>query len=168
MIDGVLTLETYSTKYNAAIAQISYALFDNESGEIYLNKSLNTDISNIEIDYFDVDVNTLDWLERLPQEVIKNMLSNQKPLFNVLNEINGDKLWETNIWCNTSFDVPVLMTAYQYYNFKGPTMYKFKDLQTLSFISGLPMYNKKHSGTEDIVNLVNDIVTKLNKLRYGE
>lgn len=167
-METVLTLETFSLKRNAAIARISYAMFDIENGEIFLEKHLNVDANLIDIQLFDIDAETINWIETLDKDVQETFFSNSQPLFNVLNEINGDGIWNTNVWCNTSFDAPILLNAYDTLNFKGPTMYKFKDISTLCYISNLPMMKKTHNGIKDIPMMVNLISSSYNKIKYGE
>ena len=167
-METVSTLETYSLKRNAAIARISYAQFDIETSEIFLEKHLVIDSNTVDETLFDFDMEVLDWISKLDVKIQQTFVENPQIFFNVLNELNKDNIWETNVWCNTSFDAPIILNAYNTLNFKGPTMYKFKDISTLSWMAGFPMIKKVHNGKDDIFNMVTLICNSYNKIKYGE
>lgn len=167
-METVLTLETYSLKRNAAIARISYAQFDIETSEIFLEKHLVIDSNTVDETLFDFDMEVLDWISKLDVKIQQTFVENPQIFFNVLNELNKDNIWETNVWCNTAFDAPIILNAYNTLNFKGPTMYKFKDIGTLSWMAGFPMIKKVHNGKDDIFNMITLICNSYNKIKYGE
>ena len=167
-MDLLITLETYSLQPNAAVAQITTSLFDLDSGEIQ-DPYVDNINPNTENDLH-FDIGTINWWNN-QEDYKKDAISNNvKPLLDVVNDI---KLLDNmhnirNIWCNTSFDVPILMNLFNYCNIDGINMYKFKDINTLLYMANIPMYKKEHYYKKDIANILELMYKAYNKIKRGE
>ena len=166
-MDLLITLETYSLQSNAAVAQITTTLFDFESGEMedpYVD-NINPNTEND----LHFDVNTIEWWNKQEPYKQSAIFNNPRALLDV---INGIKSYIAdynvrNIWCNTSFDAPIIMNLFNYCGIDGINMYKFKDINTLLYMANIPMYKKEHYWKKDIASILELMYKSYNKIKDG-
>ena len=164
----LITLETFSTQYNAAIAQIVLTRFDFDTNEHNIINVYNILIDSSESNNFHYDINTINWWSSQEEYKLNELSKNQNTLFYALNDIKNYIDKSDNIWCNTSFDVPILLNAFSYCNLYSFGMYQFKDINTLCYMAGVPMYKKEHFYKIDVEKILNILYCCYNKIKNGE
>jgi DNA polymerase III epsilon subunit-like protein len=173
MKDIMLDIETLGTGYNSVVVQVAMVYFDRYTKQTGSAFCMNIDPESC-IEYgLKTDKSTLDWWETQPKEVQESVLTNGKPLPEVLNEIRKFIKYGSIIWCHATFDVPLLENAFKATNIVVPWKYtNVRDLRTIVDISGIDLKTykwdefKTHNALEDCcfqINYTTDCINKINK-----
>lgn len=143
MKDVMLDLETFGTRHDALIVQIGACYFDRMTGEIGDTFSMNVSESILD-KRFTIDYSTLKWWMEQSEEARRSLFSDPHSIMYVLNELNrflgstdGQKNDDILIWSHATFDIPILMHAYNVCETKYPIPYRnTRDLRTLMDLYG--------------------------------
>ena len=128
----MLDLETFSSQSNAYICQIGACYFDIETGELGDTFLINCFYNNKD-NLFSIDPNNiLFWLQQ-KKEVQQSLLTDLRPIQEVLQELKKFCKKTKAIWSHSTFDFVVLMNAYRLLNLSsGNIHYRVsRDIRTL-------------------------------------
>ncbi len=158
MIDVMLDLETLSTRHNAMIIQIGACYFDRNTGQVgetfkaTINATLMSGYS------FDVEYKTVKWwMEQSPEarsSVMRGDMFLPEALLSLRDFLEKDG--EVFLWSHATFDMPILMHAFETYGIKCPVPYKnTRDLRTLMDLAGpftqTPREGIHHDALDDAI-----------------
>ena len=137
MKDVMIDVETFGKKSSSAIVQIGACYFDRETGEIGETLSININYNNDSRFTFDYD--TVSWWLSQSDEARKSITGNtvsiETAIASNLIPFLG-KYPGLSIWSHATFDVPILMHAFDKLGLEFPVNYKnMRDIRTLIDIS---------------------------------
>lgn len=160
MLNALLNLETYATTPDAAIAQISVSYFDLMNGEFINHKEFNINPeSEMKNGYF-IDINTVEWWDKQPNQIKENLTLNQVSITTALNELYQFIEKDTILWCNKQFEANIFINAFKVEGIFCPINYKnFKDIDTLCYLGNVDSYKKVHDSKEDLHKNLERILT---------
>lgn len=169
MKDIMLDIETMGTRATSMIVQIGACYFDRVTGEIGDTFKVNINHSE-KPDRFTVDWHTIAWwLQQSPEaqaSITDGEELNMKEALTLLNEFIKPSRC---LWSHATFDVPVLLNAYNVCNLHFPIHYtKMRDIRTLMDIKDhnkgtAPREGTHHDALDDCIYQVGYCVEALNK-----
>ncbi len=132
MDDIMIDLETFGARSDALIVQIGACFFDRTTGEIGKTFFANVDPS-FRSRAFSVDYATIKWWLSQSEQARASLMMETKELKSVLESLYEflDKR-DANIWCHATFDMPILLHAFEVVGMKFPIHYRnMRDIRTL-------------------------------------
>lgn len=171
MKDIMIDIETLGVRSSAMILQIGACYFDRNTGEIG-----DTFLVNIKTPGhmpFTVDQDTVAWWFQQSQEARESVLTNPEPIDiqrAVLDLHDFCDRDDTNIWCHATFDMPIVLHAFEVIGLKFPIHFRrMRDIRTLMDIADHRSEKKRegvhHNGLDDAKFQVAYVVEALNKLK---
>jgi len=168
----MLDLETLSTGNNAVIVQIGACYFDNKTGDIGDEFSINVDIDSAMETGLTVDGDTIKWWMEQSDEARSAVFTRPQKLVQALTDFNKFvKNVDDVIWSHATFDFVILMNAYEKSGIKSKFSYKSdRDIRTLVNMPGIkkkefPPVGIHHNALDDCRFQVQYVVDYLNQLR---
>lgn len=141
---GMIDLETLSLKNDAVIIQVAFVPFDIETGQhakhVFCRQVDPADCERYGLRMSD---ETVAWWQNQDPAVKESVLQDQEPLDFVLDMLSSHiinyTLPDARIWSHSTFDIPVLNTAYERVGREVPWHYKHTcDIRTLEWLAGNP------------------------------
>lgn len=167
MKDVMIDIETMGVRSTSMIVQIGACYFDRETGEV--GRTFKTNIQH-NTDDFTIDWSTISWwLEReetARQSILGDAVSIEEAVVTLRDFLED----ATYIWSHATFDIPILLNAFDKCNEKFPIHYtKMRDIRTLVDIkndnkkSTIPREGTHHDALDDCKYQVAYCVEALNK-----
>lgn len=171
MKDIMIDIETLGVRSSAMILQIGACYFDRNTGEIG-----DTFLVNIKTPKhlgFTVDIDTIAWWFQQSNEARESVLGNQVHIENAIRDLYDfcDRD-DTNIWCHATFDMPIILHAFEVVGLKFPIHFRrMRDIRTLMDIADHKSEKVRegvhHNGLDDAKFQVAYVVEALNKIKNG-
>lgn len=167
MKDVMIDIETMGVRSTSMIVQIGACFFDRETGEIGEEFKVNIYHSS---DDFTVDWSTIKWWMEQDEEARKSIFSNEITIEFAVSQLAEFLSKATYLWSHATFDVPILLNAFDKAGEKFPIHYtKMRDIRTLVDIknnnkrSTIPREGTHHDALDDCIYQVAYCVDALNK-----
>ena len=166
----MIDIETIGVRSTSMLLQIGACYFDRNTGEIGKTFLVNIDPSMFK-DQFTFDYGTVKWWFEQTEEARKSVMENAVELRVALMDLHdfcdSD---ETNIWCHATFDMPIILNAFEVMGIKFPIHFRrMRDIRTLMDIADhkteKPRQGIHHNGLDDAKFQVVYVVEALNKLK---
>ncbi len=163
----MIDIETMGTRSTSMIVQIGACYFDRVTGEIGEEFKVNINHSD---DRFTVDWSTISWWLERDEEARKSILGNSVSIEQAVIDLKIFLMNATYIWSHATFDIPILLNAFDECGIKFPIHYtKMRDIRTLIDIkndnqkSTLTRTGTHHDALDDCRFQVAYCVEALNK-----
>lgn len=147
MKDVMLDLETLSTKHDAFIVQIGACYFDRMTGEI--GETFKRTMTGAGSEKFSIDYNTVRWWMSQGQDARNSVMAGNVNLAEALHDLRDflSKTEDVVVWSHATFDMPILMNAFDVFNIEHPVSYRStRDLRTLMDLADLAKYKRERFG----------------------
>lgn len=170
MKDLMLDIETLGVRPTSVITQIGSCYFDRNTGEIGEAFTYNINFEYAISLGFTFDWDTVKWW--MEQEN-KSWLKDPQEFKHVLGWFSKFAEGAKYIWSHSTFDIPILSNAYNYYKIKLPFHYRqTRDIRTLTHLAGhkrneskVDLNDKTHNALDDCIYQVKYCVECFNKLK---
>lgn len=134
MKDVMIDIETLGTRSTSKIIQIGACYFDRDTGQV--GEVFKQNIAHSNDERFTVDWHTLAWWMLQSEEARNSVIADGHPLESVLSQLSQFLNNATYIWSHATFDIPIILHAYDVLGLKFPLHYtKMRDIRTLMDIA---------------------------------
>jgi hypothetical protein len=171
MKDVMIDIETLGTRSTSAIIQIGACYFDRDTGEIGQTFSVNIDYL-VSTEPFTTDEASMQWWSEQSQEAKDAVSANGVIIATAIRDLydflDND---EVCIWSHATFDIPILLNAFQVLGLAFPIHHKkMRDIRTLMDLAdhhGNPEEREgiHHNALDDCLFQVKYCVQAFNKLK---
>lgn len=166
MQDLMVDIETLGVSSDSIIVQIGACYFNRYTGDIGEKFLVNIDPLIQAKMGFKTDNDTLRWWQKQP-------ITWDKDTMDIIYALTYFKRYASkakNVWCHSTFDFPILMSAYKRIVMKPPFHYTdARDIRTLDDLANIPRIQTKnpktHSALEDCLHQVEYCVPYFNELK---
>lgn len=174
----MLDVETMGVNSNAPIIQLGACLFDSQTGEILQTFCQNINLEDSILNYgLQKDQSTMDWWKEQRQDILEDILTNNKPFHFVMSEFSkflsaNVQYKETPIWSHATFDFPLVQNHLKLDGMKTMNHKMAYDIRTLTGLSGIDLNEydwnkgKTHNALDDCIFQVNYCVDAMRILRH--
>lgn len=170
MKDIMIDIETLGTRSTSAIIQVGACYFNRDTGEIGDTFTVNI---TPQYNLFTTDTETMNWWNERPLEAQEAVFSNPIGIETAIRDLHDflDRD-DVRIWSHATFDIPILLNAFQVLGLKFPIHYKkMRDIRTLMDLAD--HYGTKeregihHNALDDCIFQVGYCTEAFNKLKHG-
>jgi len=173
MKDLMTDIETMGVGCNAAMIQLAGCYFDRKTGEIGRTFCENLNLGEL-LDYgFTKEPSTEKWWSEQNQDILKDILENNRPVKEVIREFSLFMSSANYIWCHTNFDFVIIQNYLTHFKERKMPYKGARDIRTLVDLSGIDLskydWSKKtHNALEDCKFQVQYCVDALNLFNKGK
>lgn len=154
MTHVMIDIETMGLGHNAAMIQLAGVYFDPLTGETGEEFCQNLSLENCLEWGFEVTASTEQWWREQNQDVLNEILSNAKPVRDVINQFTSFIRDAQKIWSHAIFDFVIVQNYLKKFNLKPMPHKGAMDIRTLVYLSGIDLDSydwsaKTHNALDD-------------------
>ena len=178
MKDLMLDIETLGVRTTSVIIQIGACSFDRKTGTIGDTFVANIDVDNSLQQGLTVDWSIIKWwIEQIRGGNPADWMDDAQPLKSVLESLAATYKKINYVWSHSTFDIPILVNAYNAVGLKLPFHYRFtRDIRTLTHLAKHQKNEKEtfgkkkeddktHNALDDCLYQIEYCVECFNKLK---
>jgi hypothetical protein len=174
MKDVMLDFETLGNDKDKCICQVGALFFNNVTGELGSEFKANIDASTHEKYGGKLDAKTVYWWLNQSEPARQGLLSNQRPVLEVFEELNTFLAPAARIWSHATFDFVILTDTMKQLGITPTFSYKKGlDILTLVYLAKLtfdktPREGVHHDALDDCKHQVKYCVAALNAVKTAK
>ncbi len=175
MRDVMLDFETLGKGPNKTICQVGAVYFNNVTGELGAEYKANIDARTHELHGGVTDADTVYWWLQQSEAARQSLITDQRHVLIVMDELNNFLANATRIWSHATFDFVTLTTTLKQLGIKPSFSFKAGlDLRTLVYLAGKIQVDSAdrqgvhHNGLDDAKHQVKYCVKALNAVKTNK
>lgn len=169
----MIDIETMGTGEKAAMIQLAGCYFDRNTGELGKKFCENINLQDCLDNGFTKDPSTEKWWSEQNQDILNDILSNNRKVEDVIKDFSLFMKGADCIWSHATFDFPIVQTYLKHFKARYMPYKGARDIRTLVDLSGIDLndYNwkaKTHNALDDCKFQVKYCVDALKLLKKGD